>query len=153
LADLDDEPAVPKLPDRVLPDQPDHRPLERFWPYAELSEQPTDEELAALHPELRSVLFGSPDRPFSISIEFPTFEGEACARAVERARASDEYTELEVDGQSRHRARFYPGERPLELRELYELVGQVSGVEILVDDQPMPYARELWLPLVWFLIR
>ncbi len=27
------------------------------------------------------------------------------------------------------------------------------GCDVLVDDQPMPYARELWLPLVWFLIR
>ncbi len=144
---------MPKLPDRVLPDQPDHRPLERFWPYAELSEQPTDEELAVLHPELKSVLFGTPARPFSISIEFPRFEGEACGRAVELARASDEYVELEVDGQVRHRARFYPGDRPLALRELYELVGHVRGVEVLIDDQPMPYARELWLPLVWFLIR
>ncbi len=144
---------MPKLPDRVLPDEPDHRPLERFWPYAELPEQPTDEELAALHPELKRVLFGGPDQPFSMSIEFPVFEGDACARAVEMARGSDEYVELEVDGQVRHRARFFPGQRPLELRELYELVGHVPGTEVLIDDQPMPYARELWLPLVWFLIR
>jgi len=144
---------VPKLPDRVLPDTPDHRPLERFWPYAELSEQPSDEELAALHPELKRVLFGAPSQPFSISIEFPAFEGDACGRAIELARASDEYVQLDVDGETRHRARFFPGERPLELRDLYELVGRVPGVNILVDDQPVPYARELWLPLVWFLIR
>jgi hypothetical protein len=24
---------------------------------------------------------------------------------------------------------------------------------VLIDDRPLPYARELWLPLVWFLIR
>ena len=23
---------------------------------------------------------------------------------------------------------------------------------VLIDDRPVPYARELWLPLVWFLI-
>jgi hypothetical protein len=23
---------------------------------------------------------------------------------------------------------------------------------VLVDDRPIPYARELWLPLIWFLI-
>jgi hypothetical protein len=32
-------------------------------------------------------------------------------------------------------------------------VSGVEGVEVLVDDQPVPYAKELWLPLVWFLIR
>jgi len=144
---------VPKLPDRVLPDQPDHRPLERFWPYAELPEQPTEEELAVLHPELKRALFGAPEQPFSISIEFPVFAGEACARAIELAKASDEYVTFDLDGQARHRARFFPGDRPLRLRELYELVTGVPDVRILIDDQPLPYARELWLPLVWFLIR
>ena len=142
-----------KRPDRVLPDQPTTRPLERFWPYAELSEQPSEEELAKLRPELREVLFGAPPLPFSISVEFPVFEGADYARAVELAKASDEYLELHVDGQLRHRARFFPGDRPTRLRDLYELVADVYGSEVLLDDRPMPYARELWLPLVWFLIR
>src|SRR6185436_6991767 len=102
----------PKHPERVLPDQPVNRPLERFWPYAELPEQPTDEELAALHPELRQALFGGPALPFSISLVFPKFEGEEYARAIALAREADEYVETTVDGQLRHRARFYPGERP-----------------------------------------
>lgn len=145
--------ADPKRPDRVLPDEPAHRPLERFWPYADLSEQPTEEELVKLRPELREVLFGGPPLPFSISIEFPSFEGAGYARAVELAKASDEYVEVRVDGLLRHRARFFPGDRPTRLRDLYEIVAAVEGSEVLVDDRPMPYARELWLPLVWFLIR
>jgi hypothetical protein len=40
----------------------------------------------------------------------------------------------------------------LRLRDLFELVGPVSGTEVLIDDRPLPFARELWLPLVWFLI-
>jgi hypothetical protein len=143
----------PKSSDRVLADRPEHRPLERFWPYADLSEQPTEEELAALHPELRAVLFGAPALPFSISIVFRAFEGEGHARAVELARASDEYIAASVDGVTTHRARFYPGDRPVRIRDLYELVGGLPGTDVLVDDQPVPYARELWLPLVWFLIR
>src|SRR5437588_12820431 len=82
-----------KPTDRVLPDEPVHRPLERFWPYANLPEQPTDEELAALHPELRHAIFGAPALPFSISVVFPKFEGERYPRALEMARASDEYVE------------------------------------------------------------
>jgi hypothetical protein len=144
---------VPKLPERVLPDEPTHRPLERFWPYAELDEQPSDEELAALHPELRAVLFGAPPQPFSISIDFPEFEGEAGARAIALAKQSDEYVELVVEGRRRHRARFFPGDRPARLRDLYEAIAHLGDVEILIDDRPVPYARELWLPLVWFLIR
>ena len=61
--------------------------------------------------------------------------------------------ETNVGGELRHRARFFPGDRPLALRVLYELVAPVDGCEVLIDDQPLPYARELWLPLVWFLIQ
>jgi len=142
-----------KTPDRVLPDRPVHRPLERFWPYAELPEQPTDEELAALHPELREALFGAPARPFSVSIVFPDFAGDDCAKAVALARAADEYVETSVDGVRRHRARFYPGDRPTRLRDLYECVANVPDSDVLIDDRPLPFARELWLPLIWFLIR
>ena len=142
-----------KPPDRVLPDEPAHRPLERFWPYAELPEQPTDEELAKLHPELRAVLFGAPTLPFSISVVFPEFAGETYSRAVELAKASDEYVETHVGGSLRHRARFFPGDRPMRLHELYELVSGVPESDVLIDDRPLPYARELWLPLVWFLLR
>lgn len=131
---------------------PFYKPLERFWPYAELPEQPTDEELAALHPELRQALFGAPDRPFSISLVFPEFGGFGYSRAVDLARASDEYIETTHDGVTRHRARFYPRDRPGRLRDLYTLVKDTPGLEVLVDDQPVPYAKELWLPLVWLLL-
>ena len=143
----------PKDPDRALPEQPTHRPLERFWPYAELSEEPSDEELAKLHPEVSAVIFGAPAHPFSISLVFPFFEGDRYEQAVNLARASDEYIEVTVDNALRHRARFFPRDRPERLRDLYQLVADVPGSEVLVDDQPVPYARELWLPLVWCLIK
>jgi hypothetical protein len=142
-----------KPPERVLPERPSTRPLERFWPYAELSEQPSAEELAKLHPDLRDVLFGKATRPFSISVEFPEFPGDAYRHAVELARASNEYLEIPGSGGVRHRARFLPGDHPVRLRDLYDLVYRVEGTEVFVDDRPLPYARELWLPLVWFLIR
>ena len=142
-----------KRPDRVIPDAPEHRPLERFWPYADLPEQPTDDELAALHPEIAAVVFGAPALPFSISLVFPQFEGDRYARAVALAKASDEYVEVMSGGVLRHRARFFPADRPVRLRDLYELVADVEESEVLVDDRPVPYARELWLPLVWCLIR
>jgi len=31
-------------------------------------------------------------------------------------------------------------------------VKDTPGLEVLVDDQPVPYAKELWLPLVWLLL-
>jgi hypothetical protein len=71
-------------------DHPKYRPLERFWPYADLPEQPTDEELAALDPELQAALFGGTRGPFSITLVFPTLDRPDFARALELARGASE---------------------------------------------------------------
>jgi len=68
------------------------------------------------------------------------------------ARASREYREVTFGGRTRHRARFLPQDA-VALRDLFDLVGGYDTTEVLVDDRPVPYARELWLPLIWFLIR
>ena len=130
---------------------PDYRPVERFWPYVDLPEQPTDEELAALSPELAEALFGRPRLPFSISIDFPRFDGPDYERALEMARRSSDYREAGSGATLRHRARFYPNEA-LQIRDLFDIVGRFDASEVLIDDRPVPYARELWLPLLWFLI-
>ena len=140
----------PNEPPRVP--VPDYRPIERFWPYVDLPEQPTDEELAALDPELSEALFGTPKLPFSVTLEFPVFDGPDFARALAMARASAEYRAIGEGAAVRHRARFYPSDA-VRLRDLFELVGRFDATQVLIDDRPVPYARELWLPLFWFLIR
>ena len=131
---------------------PDYRPVERFWPYVDLPEQPTPEELASLNPELAEALFGTPKLPFSVSLEFSPFEGAGYARALEMARAASEYREFGSAAALRHRARFYP-EHVRALRDLFQVVGGFDSTDVLIDDKPVPYARELWLPLMWLLIR
>ena len=142
------------MPDNNPPEVPvpDYRPVERFWPYVDLPEQPTPEELASLDPELAEALFGRPKGPFSVSLEFSPFDGPDYGRAVEMARASAEYRDIGAGESLRHRARYHP-EAALELRELFEIVGPFDSTDVLIDDKPVPYARELWLPLVWMLIR
>ena len=130
---------------------PEHRPRETFWPYAELPEEPTPEELAALDPELRDVLFGRTERPFSITLSFRPFEGDDFERALALARASAEYRTAGSGETFRHRARFHP-EDAAKLRDLYQLVDGAGECEVLIDDRPVPFARELWLPLVWCLL-
>jgi len=39
------------------------------------------------------------------------------------------------------------------MRELFQLVGQRPGTDVLVDGKKAPYARELWLPLFWMFVR
>jgi hypothetical protein len=132
-------------------EQPKFRPLERFWPYADLPEQPTAEELAALDPELHDALFGARQRPFSITIVFPAMETADFPRALELARHSAEFRETGREGALRYRARFWTRDAS-RLRDLFEIVGPAHETEVLIDDRPVPYARELWLPLLYFLI-
>ncbi len=135
----------------MSPDTPKFRPLERFWPYAELPEQLTDEELASLDPDLYEALFGSRPRPFSITLVFPHLDDPDFARALELARSSAEFRETGTGGERRYRARFWPTDAA-KLRDLFQIVGRSDATDVLIDDRPVPYARELWLPLVWFLI-
>jgi hypothetical protein len=128
-----------------------HRPAEKFWPYVEKPEEPTAEELAALDPDLHSTLFGPRDLPFSVTLVFPPFAGSDYDRALDKAKASAEYLETGQGDNRRHRARFFSGEAH-RLRDLFELIGPVPGCEVLIDDRPIPYSRELWLPLMWFLL-
>jgi len=140
----------PNEPPRVP--VPDYRPIERFWPYVDLPEQPTDEELAALNPELSEALFGTPKLPFSVSLEFSPWSGPDYDDALTQARAAAEYREIGSGAARRHRARFYPKDA-VALRDLFQIVGRFDATDVLIDDKPVPHARELWLPLVWFLIR
>lgn len=131
----------------------EYRPSDRFWPYVDVPETPTDEELALVDPDLRDILLGdSTVRSFSVTLVFAPFEGEEWARALTFARGATEYRVTGEGDVLRHRARFVPGQAR-ELRSLFELVGPHPGTEVLIDDRPMPYARELWLPLFWYLIR
>jgi hypothetical protein len=129
---------------------PSYRPLERFWPYVDVPEQPSDEELAALDPDLAAALFGAPRQPFSVTFSFAPFDGPDYERAVALARAAVEYREIGTGAERRHRARFRT-EQVAAMRELWRLIGRFDSSEVLVDDQPVPYARELWLPLLWLL--
>jgi hypothetical protein len=135
----------------MTPDPPKFRPLERFWPYAELPEQPTDEEMAALDPDLHEALFGSSGRPFSITLVFPALEVPQFDHALGLARNAAEFRETGSGEAHRYRVRFLPSDAK-RLRDVFHIVGISDATEVLIDDRPVPYARELWLPLLWFLI-
>jgi len=129
-------PVPPSSIDPIRPrldPEPTHRPEPRFWPYLDLAEQPSEEELAALDPDLRLALsrtgvggqggWGA----FSLTLAFPRFEGPDFERAVAMARASRQYLETGSGAEFRIRARFQPDDVPA-LRDLYQLVGDRPGL-------------------------
>jgi hypothetical protein len=75
----------------------------------------------------------------------------AFAAALDIARASAEFRETGKGPALRYRARFWSSDAA-KLRDLFQIVGSSDATEVLIDDRPVPFARELWLPLVWFLI-
>ncbi len=125
--------------------------MDRFWPYADLAEQPTDEELAAIDPDLHEALFGARPRPFSITLVFPKLDVDGFDRALDMARQAAEFREVGNGAARRFRARFWSSDAA-RLRDVFQIVGPSDLTEVLIDDRPVPYARELWLPLVWFLL-
>ncbi len=132
--------------------EPRFRPRDQFWPYADLEEEPSDEELAKLDPGLRAALLENPpDRAFSCTLVFAPFDGPDYALALALARSSPEYLETGTGDGLRHRARFTP-DQVLALRDLWQMVGRFDTSEVLIDDRPLPFARELWLPLLWHLL-
>jgi hypothetical protein len=139
-------------PENPADSAPRLRPRDQFWPYADLDEEPSDEELARLDPDLQAALFEHPpDRPFSYTLVFAPFDGPDYAASIALAKAGAEYLESGQGASLRHRARFRP-DQVLALRNLWQLVGRFDTSEVLIDDKPVPYARELWLPLLWYLI-
>jgi hypothetical protein len=82
---------------------------------------------------------------------FPALDVPGFSHALELARASAEFRESGSGGARRYRARFWSSDAS-KLRDLFQIVGGADATEVLIDDRPVPYARELWLPLVWFLI-
>ena len=109
-------------------------------------------DIAHLSDAMADVLYpGRRQRPFRVGIAFDAFDGPSYPRAVELARRSPVYEETGTGAGLRHHAAFETSAAGA-LRELFELVGELPGTDVLVDGKKVPYARELWLPLFWLFV-
>jgi hypothetical protein len=106
-----------------------------------------EEDISHLSDEMADILYpGRRRRPFRMGIEFDAFEDASYARAVELAQRSPAYKETADSGRRRHRAAFGADAAAI-FRELFSIVGQRPGTDVLVDNKKVPYAREIWMPL------
>jgi hypothetical protein len=111
-----------------------------------------ERDIDHLSDEMADILYpGRRPRPFRIGLAFDGFDGPAGKRAVELARRSPVYRETSSSDGPRHHADFDSAGARL-LRDLFELVGQRPGSEVVVDGKRVPYAYELWLPLMWIFV-
>jgi len=106
-------------------------------------------DISHLSDEMADLLYpGRRPRPLRLGLRFDAFGGPNYPRALELARRSPVYRELEEHGQPRHEAAF-DADQVRTLHELYQVVGPIHTTEVLVDGRRWPYARELFLPLFW----
>jgi hypothetical protein len=104
-------------------------------------------DISHLSDEMADVLYpGRRARPFRLGLSFDTFTGPDHPHAVELARLSPVYRETRQGDVVRHHAGFDVSQAAV-FRDLYDLVGQRPGTDVLVDNKKVPYARELWMPL------
>jgi len=107
--------------------------------------------LEQLDPETARMLFPEKfPQPLRVTLRYPPLD-EATANAAAEALARAESREETPAGQST--ATFTPNEANA-LHDLFALVDGRFGsaaVEVRINDQILPMARELWLPLFWSL--
>ena len=111
-----------------------------------------ESDISHLSDEMADILYpGRRRRPYRMAVVFDGFDGPDGVRAVELARRSPTYRETVEGSRARHVAAFETRSAGL-LRDLFTLVGQRPGTEVLMDGKAVPYARELWLPLFWIFL-
>jgi hypothetical protein len=112
-----------------------------------------EEDISALPDEMADLLYpGRRPRPFRVTLAFDAFAGPDYPRARDLARGADVHSEMPSPAGVRHEAAFETS-HARDLRALFAIVGPLPGTEVRVDGKLVPYARELWLPLMWLFVR
>src|SRR4030066_2302774 len=103
----------------------------------------TEEKLAEiLQPSTKA-------KEFKITLVFGYKISPDYARAVDLAKRNPAYTEEGTGEWVRHSATFAPAQAD-DLFALFSLVHEWETTEVLVNHKRIPYAQQLWLPLMGF---
>jgi hypothetical protein len=86
---------------------------------------------------------------FIITIKFGYKVSPKYKKAVDRARRMPTYRETGSGEWIKHFVDFSPGDVE-ELFQLFNLVHDWDKTEVLVNHKHLPYAHQLWIPLMWF---
>jgi hypothetical protein len=109
-------------------------------------------DISSLSDEMAELLYpGRRPRPFRIGLRFERFDGPGLEPALALARKSPEFRETIGKGGPEYHAAFGAGEART-LRDLFEIVKERPDLELRVDGKRLPYAHELWLPLMWMFV-
>ncbi|MFO7866824.1 MAG: hypothetical protein R6V02_08465 [Candidatus Aminicenantes bacterium] len=88
-------------------------------------------------------------KTFTITLKFGCRVSPKYKKAVDLARRMPTYLETGSGEWVKHSAAFTP-EDVEELFQLFNLIHDWDNTEILVNHKRLPYAHQLWIPLMWF---
>jgi hypothetical protein len=88
-------------------------------------------------------------KEFKITLVFGSKLSPDYKKAVDLARRNPNYTEEGSGEWVRHSATFTAAQAD-ELFALFNLVHEWDTTEVLVNHKRIPYAHQLWIPLMWF---
>src|SRR5262245_8681831 len=86
-----------------------------------------------------------------IAIQFgvPKGKEDEWREAVSFSSAHNTYSTTAVGKLTKHRIELKPGQA-WEIYQLYQMLEKSPHLEIFINNQKLPYAATLWLPLLWF---
>jgi len=90
-------------------------------------------------------------KDFVMTLEFGPFNGKGYGAAVSLAKKSKNYHEEGEGKYLRHRAEFSAADTGA-LFSLFNQVEKDPACRVLVNGKEIPYARTLWLPLMWIFL-
>ncbi len=109
-------------------------------------------DISELDDEMADLLYpGRRPRPFRVSLRFDRFDGPGLEPALALARRSALFREQQGRDGVEYHAAFDAGEART-LLNLYEIVKERPDLEVRIDGRKLPYAHELWLPLVFLFV-
>jgi len=111
-----------------------------------------EHDISELTDEMAELLYpGRRPRPFRVELRFEQFEGPGLEPALALARESAVFREEPGrEGAVYHAA--FDASQARTLQRLFEIVKERPDLELRVDGKRLPYAHELWLPLVFMFV-
>jgi len=79
-----------------------------------------------------------------VTLVFPDLDDPDFPHALDLARQSPDFVR---DADARYRAAFRAADGA-RLLAVFDVVGRSGDTDVLIDGQNVPYARELWMPLM-----
>jgi hypothetical protein len=109
-------------------------------------------DISQLSDEMAELLYpGRRPRPFRVTLRFDRFDGPGLERALAIARQAPEFREQQGREGTEYVAAFGAGEARA-LLNLFEVVKERPDLDVRVDGKKLPYAHELWLPLMFLFV-